>query len=63
MFTKKDLCECAWRELQKRRNFYPKFISAGKMKQVDADREIAKMEAVYRVLCKLDDSIFQQVQQ
>lgn len=37
-----------------RRNVYPKRVSAGKMSQEDADREIQTMDAVYETLKALD---------
>jgi|SRR5215472_4510478 len=37
---------CARRELAMRRNVYPKWVANGKMKQEDADREIAGMQAI-----------------
>lgn len=45
-----DQVKAAQRELAMRRNVYPKRVQAGKMKQVDADREIAAMEAIYYTL-------------
>jgi hypothetical protein len=41
---------CARRELEKRRAFYPKWVTAGRMQQGKADYEIAAMEAVLKTL-------------
>ena len=48
-FTRADFDEmrrCAKRELNKRINFYPKWIAAGKMTQEKADFEIAGMKKI-----------------
>jgi len=45
------------RELQKRRNFYPKWVSKGKMTQKKADYEIQSMEAVLLTLQVLQEGI------
>lgn len=55
MFSAKELAEAAYEELQKRRNFYPKWVRERKMSQAEADQRIAKMEAIYRVLIRLPD--------
>jgi len=41
---------CAERELEKRKNFYPKWVSEGRMNQLKADREIAAMTAIVETL-------------
>ena len=46
IFTDKDLHECAIREIAMRRGVYPKFVRSGRMTQVQADREIAMMDAI-----------------
>lgn len=61
-FTKKELAECAQRELQKRRQHYPAWVREGKLKQTVADNQIAMMEAIYRVLVALDDKEISQPQ-
>lgn len=45
------------RELQKRRNFYPKWVNKGKMTQQKADYEISCMEAVLFTLQVLQEGI------
>ena len=45
------------RELQKRRNFYPKWVQSGKMTQKKADYEIGCMEAVLLTLQVLQEGI------
>ena len=55
MFSAKELAECAYEELQKRRNFYPKWVREKKMTQAQADERINKMEAIYRVLIRLPE--------
>ena len=45
------------RELQKRRNFYPKWVQRGKMTQKKADYEIQSMEAVLLTLQVLQEGI------
>jgi hypothetical protein len=44
--TLDDKIRCVARELALRRNVYPKWIAAGRMKQEAANREIAVMAAV-----------------
>lgn len=55
MFSLKELAECAYRELQKRREHYPRWVAEKKMLQRTADEQIAKMEAIYRLLISLPD--------
>jgi hypothetical protein len=55
-FTKRELAECANRELTKRRFLYPKLIERGKLKMRVADAEIAKMQAIYRLIVELPDA-------
>jgi len=45
------------RELQKRRNFYPKWVQMGKITQKKADYEIDCMEAVLQTLQVLNEGI------
>jgi hypothetical protein len=49
-----DQIRCVGRELGLRRRVYPKWIASGRMKQDDADREIAAMEAVLATLKDLE---------
>ncbi len=55
--TRKDLAACANRELALRRKVYPRFIEQGKMKRAEADREIALMQAIYRILISLPNDV------
>jgi hypothetical protein len=41
-----DQIKCARRELAMRKGVYPKWVTAGRMKQEAADRELAAMEAI-----------------
>lgn len=45
-----DLLKCVERELGKRRSVYPRLVAQDKMRQGQADEEIAKMEQVRLVL-------------
>lgn len=54
-FTKLELMECANRELGMRRTVYPSRVTTGKMKQIDATKQIDMMLAIYRILAKLPD--------
>ncbi|MCC6232830.1 MAG: hypothetical protein IT580_09320 [Verrucomicrobiales bacterium] len=45
-----DLVKCVERELGKRRAVYPRLVAQDKMRQDQADEEIAKMEHVRLVL-------------
>ena len=49
-----DQIRCVGREIGLRRNVYPKWVASGRMKQQDADREIAAMEAVLATLKGLE---------
>lgn len=44
MISFDDQIACLARELALRRNIYPKWVAKGKMRQEEADREIALME-------------------
>ena len=48
--TRQDMLGCAERELEMRRKVYPRWVSAGKMKQAKADREIELMAAIVNEL-------------
>lgn len=41
-----DKLRCVEREIAMRKTIYPKLVASGRMKQDEADREIAVMEAV-----------------
>lgn len=45
--TVMDQIRCVRRELALRSNVYPGFVARGKMKQADADKELAAMQAVH----------------
>ena len=45
-FTAREKMRCAQREAGYRRFVYPKRIAAGKMRQRDADEEIAMMDEI-----------------
>jgi len=61
-YTKRELCECAHAALRQRRSGYPDLVRSGRMKSRVADEQIAKMEAIYRVLIKLDDKEIERAQ-
>jgi hypothetical protein len=41
---------CVKREIAMRNNVYPRRVASGKMKQIQADYEVQRMEAVLRTL-------------
>ncbi len=45
-FTDRDKADEAKREVAMRRRVYPRWVQDGRMKQADADRKIAIMEAI-----------------
>jgi hypothetical protein len=45
-FTRAELRREALREIGQRRRVYPRLISQGKLRQADADRQIALMQAI-----------------
>lgn len=49
-----DQIKCIRRELAMRESAYPKWVRAGRMKQENADRELARMTAVLGTLQRLD---------
>ena len=55
MFTAKELVAFVHADLQSRREVYPRWVVAKKIKQREADERISKMEAIYRVLINLPD--------
>lgn len=50
MITIDQQIKCVERELALRRRVYPAWVSKGRMKQADADREIETMEAVLKTV-------------
>lgn len=58
IYTRKQLAECATRELHKRRDNYPKWVADRRMTQKTADEQIAMMEEIYRLLIKAPDNLF-----
>jgi hypothetical protein len=46
LFTIEDMVACVERELRQRHRVYPRLVTNGRMRQADADREIATMNAV-----------------
>jgi hypothetical protein len=58
LFTFDQLAACAEREVKFRRRVYARRVQLNKMKQADADREIALMEAIrdyFRNQATVDD--------
>ena len=45
-FTHAEKRACLERELKMRRRVYPRWVAAGKMREEDADREIACLRAI-----------------
>jgi hypothetical protein len=50
--TRDVMIACARRELAMRKNVYPKWVAAGRMKQDAADKEIAAMQAIHDALMR-----------
>ena len=48
-----DQIKCVDREIGMRLRVYPRWVQSGRMKQDEADREIARMEAVLATLHRL----------
>ncbi len=63
MFTKKELVEELWREIQIREKFYPIWVRGGKIKQVEADRRLALMRAAYQALMQTPENIISGLRQ
>lgn len=49
-----DQIRCLKREIALRKNVYPKWVSNGKMRQGEADHEIATMTAALHTIMKLN---------
>lgn len=54
-YTRGELVACVQREVRMRKNVYPRWVELGRMTNAGAQREIAKMEAVLRVVEALPD--------
>ena len=50
MATLPEQIACVRRELAMRRSAYPRWIASGRLKPADAEREVARMEAVLATL-------------
>lgn len=50
----REQIRCVERELRLRRSAYGRWVASGKMKQAEADREIAAMEAVLDTLREVE---------
>lgn len=48
-----DQIRCVRRELSFRQRCYVRFVQEGRMKQADADKEIATMQAVHQTLMRI----------
>jgi len=59
IYSRKQLAECAMRELEKRRENYPKWVKDRRMNQRTADDQIAKMQDIYRLILAAPDSLFE----
>lgn len=49
-----DQVKCAKRELGKRRVFYPQWVASGRLRAVEADKELAAMAAIVETLTELE---------
>lgn len=58
-----EMKRCAKRELDKRKNFYPKWVASGKMTQEKADFETSGMEKIFNYFCYLQIHSSQATQQ
>lgn len=47
--------KCVKREIALRKNVYPKFVNSGRMKEAEADHEIAAMTAALHTLMGLKE--------
>ena len=58
-FTAAEKAKCATREVAQRRRVYPRLVESQRMKQAEADRQIAIMEAIaadYRAQADAEDA-------
>lgn len=62
-YTRKELAECAAREVEKRREVYGRMIAARKMRPLVAQHHIDLMNAIMRVLMKITDEDCEKAQQ
>jgi len=53
IFTAEDKLRCVEREIKMRKQVYPNRVLTGRMTQVQADREIACMEAIAQDLSRV----------
>lgn len=53
-FTTAELVDCARRELSQRRRVYARIVASGKMTRAAADRQIAMMAEIARILEERD---------
>lgn len=49
-FSNRDLAACAEREVKQREHVYPRLIYQGRLKTHDAERQIAMMREIARIL-------------
>ena len=63
MFTKLELVEFVWREMNRKKEAAPRLVAQKKIKQRDADLQIEKAQAVYRILSRLDETQLKEIQQ
>lgn len=48
MISRREMRECAEREVRQRKRVYPRWVATGRMSKQFADRQIAVMEAIAR---------------
>jgi hypothetical protein len=46
--TAREKADCAWREVRKRQQVYPRLVLQKRMTQIGADRQIAVMQEIAR---------------
>lgn len=49
-FKAMELAECARRELVQRQRVYPRLIASGRMSEMEAERQLAMMREILRIL-------------
>lgn len=62
MHSKTDLVECAWRELTKRREVYPKLLRQGKGNAQFFEKQTDMMYVIYRLISQMSDEAIEAVQ-
>ena len=55
MSSLSDQLKCVKREIEKRKNFYPRWVAEGKMTQLETKTQIETMEDVYNTLHALQE--------